>query len=142
MDDILENPHNLYTPKELLMLGGTFDRPTSPEDWDVPLAVKLGVSPEELSARRAEQGTFTSFVLAGALKDSGKNAVVNLEDLDPETGATKRDPRIGVIKEINEEKRFVEIPEWSRSVRSALSEMDQEVVWRGIEGQPGVETRS
>lgn len=139
MDEALRGIHDFYTPKELALQGGTgHGEITTEEDWDIPLAIKKGVNPKLVAMDREElfrgrNYTFTSFLLLGYLGNITTDAVISLEPLDPQTGRTLRDPRIGILTD----EGFVEKPEWMERFRALSDQRGENFHWRPpIEGNP------
>lgn len=101
----------LMTLQEYCLMGGSPPLGlTESREWYVPVGVLLGhVTLEEARVRRRELETIKSATLAGVLGFAGKNAIIELADLDEKTGRTCEDPKVlGIWNP--EEETMEEIP--------------------------------
>lgn len=128
---------DVFTPKERRLLGETGESdPEAEGDWDIPIAIRnKELTVEEAQIVRRDMVGFNSLLVKGHLLDKIDplvDVVVSLEDLGLITKRTISDPKIGVIKESDKGKVFVENPQWTTVVRNA-----ENFHWRPIEnGSP------
>lgn len=118
----------VLTPHETVILGGSghFDTSKDPKVWHTPEPVLEGkLTVEEAREKRRDLGYYLNPSAAMMLGLRGRVAI-SLEDLDPQTGETVKDPHVlGLYDEIKNEVIPVPGRDLTTELRGKLKEFEE-----------------